>query len=599
MSIYYHPLNKNCKSITGAIPCKKELTLTLYDVNEPDCKLLLFRDGQEESLTEYPMSPISNGARVTISVAEPGLYFYYFLICGQKFGRGRERKGDFCNENYQLTVYQQNFSTPDSFKGGLIYQIFPDRFAKSGDIPIGKDKILRKDWGATPEFRPDAQGIVRNNDFFGGNLKGIESKLDYLKSLSVTTIYLNPIFESTSNHRYNTGNYLKIDSLLGTKEDFCHLIKSAKKKGIDIILDGVFNHTGDDSIYFNKYGNYESLGAYQSQQSPYYDWYSFSQYPDYYDSWWGIETLPAVNEQSESYQNFIFGEEGVLKTWLRCGIAGYRLDVADELPDFFLKKLRESVKSENPNAIIIGEVWEDASNKIAYGQRRTYFQGDELDSVMNYPLKNAILDFALTGNTANLVETIHTLIDHYPKDVLDCLMNNLSTHDTARILTVMSGIAASSKEEMAVIKMSDDERRRAIEKVKIASVLQYTMPGIPCLYYGDENGMEGYGDPFCRRCYDWVHQDKDLLLFYQKLCKIRSDLRDILSAGEYIEIYHDDHCLIFSRATAEKNCFIYANNGDSFINIKLNGEFTDLLTETSYKNQLSVQPFSYGILFKK
>lgn len=600
MKIYFNPLDKRCKSQTGAIPRGSAIEITVFsDETDAECFLLYRKDGESE--TKITMNAESYGWHSTMHFDETGLYFYRFMIGGRFVCPGTDRNAVFCEPSggcYQLTVYREDFETPQWFKGGILYQIFPDRFAKEGTYPISGDKILREDWGGTPVFLPDERGIVRNNDFFGGNLKGICSKLDYLRSLHVSAVYLNPIFESASNHRYDTGNYLKIDSLLGTEADLDELMKEGKRRGIRFILDGVFNHTGDDSVYFNRYGRYNSLGAAQSSDSPYNDWYNFSSFPNEYECWWGIRTLPAVNERSASYQNFIFGDDGVLKTWLRHGIGGYRLDVADELPDFFLKKLRDSVKAEKKDALIIGEVWEDASNKIAYGERRRYFQGEELDSVMNYPLKNAIIDYMLCGKTKALCETINMLVDHYPKCVLDCLMNSLSTHDTARILTVLGEKNVSSKEEMATTFLSADEKGRAVEKLKMATVLQYTMPGVPCVYYGDENGAEGYSDPFCRRCFDWAHLNEELIDFYRKIGEIRTRLKDVFSEGEYTEVYRDERMLLYARTTGEKSCYIFVNNSSYSMNFSLNGTFKELLSETVFRSYLFVKPFSYGILSK-
>ena len=344
--IYFHPLDRACKSLTGAFACGKNLTLNIRlqkggedHFSAESCVFVFHRDGSPEE--EIPMQRTVDGFTLTLCFHEVGLYFYHFRLGDRRFGCGRLRRGEIGAEGeWQITVFEQDYHTPDWFKGGVMYQIFPDRFATSGEIPeIGENKLLRR-WGEQPYYRPNAFGQVLNNDFFGGNLNGIREKLDYLKDLGVTVIYLNPIFEAFSNHRYDTGDYLKIDNLLGTVGDLEALVKEAKERGIRLILDGVFNHTGADSRYFNLYGRYPTVGAYQSPDSPYSDWYNFHPFPDQYDCWWGIRTLPAVNERSEGYQNFILGENGVLKTWLRCGIGGWRLDVADELPDFFLKKLR-------------------------------------------------------------------------------------------------------------------------------------------------------------------------------------------------------------------------------------------------------------------
>lgn len=609
MSIYYNPLNGLCKSRKGAIPKECEVSFNIYHYKQRGeepfsakiCTMVIFQDGKAP--VEYPMTATKDGWSVTLKFHQIGLFFYYFRFNQTFLGCGNLRNGILCQSNppcWQITVFEEDFSTPDWFKGGIMYQIFPDRFYKSGETNIDKNKVLRTDWGGIPRYQPNEFGKVLNNDFFGGNLDGVKKKLPYLKQLGVTVIYFNPIFEAYSNHRYDTGDYMKIDRLLGTEQDFDDLIAEAKQQGIRIILDGVFNHTGDDSRYFNKYGKYtEELGAHQSPKSPYFDWYWFSNFPDQYESWWGIDTLPSVNETCESFQNFICGEDGVLKNWLRHGIGGYRLDVADELPDFFLKKVRRAVKEENPSAIIIGEVWEDASNKIAYSERRQYLQGYELDSVMNYPLKDAIISYVITGETHQLRNTIAMLIDNYPKQVLDCLMNILGTHDTPRILTVLGQKYCRNKDEMAVTTLSQEEKTAAKKKLKMAAVLQFTLPGVPSIYYGDENAMEGYQDPFCRRCFDWEHHDDDLFQFYQKLGKIREkELLEAFTDGVYQEVFADSSCLVFERRGKKQKAYIYVNNSANIYTIKLTGKFRDHITDIEFNDKILLQPYSYGILSK-
>ena len=606
MQFYYNPLDRACKSYTGAFPTDTAVTFRIYwkgDGAMPDhldARLVLSRDGEERK--PISMDRQSYGYSVTLRFHQTGLYFYYFRIGDDYFGCGALRRGSFMPlknlVSWQITVYDKQYRTPDWMKGGVMYQIFPDRFYKAGDLPIAQGKILRGDWGGLPNYRPNEFGKVLNNDFFGGNLAGITEKLDYLHDLGVTVIYLNPIFEAYSNHRYDTGDYLKIDPLLGETKDLDNLVSEGKARGLHIVLDGVFNHTGSDSRYFNRYNHYDSVGAYQSPYSPYFDWYTFHSYPDSYDSWWGIETLPAVNETSPSYQEFIFGENGVLKTWLKHGIGGYRLDVADELPDFFLEKLRKAVKDCNSEAVIIGEVWEDASNKIAYSKRRKYLQGHELDSVMNYPLKDAIISYVLSGNTKQLRETIDLLIDHYPKQTLDVLMNILGTHDTSRILTVLSGKTCSNKDEMAVTFLTEREKALAKMKLMMAAVLQFTLPGIPCIFYGDENGMEGFIDPFCRRCYDWTKSDNELIAFYKQLGKIRQNNK-VFRDGEYKEIFGDNSCLVYSRQNGtDDSIYVYVNNSSDVYTMKFDGTYVDLLSEKKASNSLTCGARSFGILKK-
>ena len=603
---YFNPLDEVCKSITGGIPRMRELTLRIIENESGEgnfsaqaCVLVLCKDGEQEQ--RLPMKHLDGGFSITLHFHQSGLYFYRFELDGRGFYCGKLRRGEFSDllNCWQITVFEPDYQTPDWLKGGMIYQIFPDRFHKSGHIPVPEHKIYRSDWGGTPRYQPNEYGKVLNNDFFGGNLNGIREKLPYLKELGVTALYLNPIFKAYSNHRYDTGDYMQIDPLLGTNEDFDCLVKEAKECGIGIILDGVFNHTGDDSRYFNRYGRYPEVGAYQSKSSPYADWYHFTEFPEGYDSWWGIATLPAINENSESYQNFILGENGVLKNWLHHGIMGWRLDVADEIPDFFLSMLRTSVKEENPDAVIIGEVWEDASNKVAYSVRRHYLQGNELDSVMNYPLKDAIINYMQTGNTSSLRETIFELIDNYPKQTLDCLMNILGTHDTPRILTVLGNQECGSKDEMAVARLSEEAKRYAKDKLKMASLLQFTLPGVPCLYYGDENGMEGHRDPFCRRCYDWDNPDEEMREHYRKLGRLREKrLQNVFSEGVYREIFADDSCLIFERKCGKKSVYVYANNSAAQYTVNLTGKYEECLSGKIINNKLEIGRYSYGILQK-
>ena len=595
MSIYYNPLDKICKSITGGIRQNESIVFNVFGDGDEPCLFVYFKDGGEAQ--SLHMKKNEKCWTLQLSFSEPGLYFYYFIIGGTKAGLGKLRNIEF-NEQityYQLLVYDKNFTTPDWLKGGVMYQIFPDRFYKGRSIAPADGKWLHQKWNEMPEYRMNEQGKVLNNDFFGGNFSGIIQKLDYLKDLNVTAIYLNPVFEAYSNHRYDTGDYMKIDPLLGTNEDFDRFIAECDRRNIHVILDGVFNHTGDDSRYFNKYGHYDEVGAYQSKDSKYYAWYNFKNFPDKYECWWGIDVLPSVNESCVSYENFITGQEGVIRHWMRRGVSGFRLDVADELPDQFIEKIRASAKAVRDDAIIIGEVWEDASNKIAYSKRRKYLQGTELDSVMNYPLKDAIIKFLKEEDTTALRETICMLRDNYPKSVLDSLMNILGTHDTARILTVLGGISACNKDEMSQITMPEEVKDRAKCALKIAAVLQFTLFGIPCIYYGDEIGMEGYGDPFCRHTFTWDNMDDDLLAFYRKLGSLRKNL-SLFCDAEYIELYADKKCLVYERAKGKEQIIVAVNLGNNLFDIKFNGRLFDLMNGGEYCNRFTIQAKSCTIL---
>jgi cyclomaltodextrinase len=487
---------------------------------------------------------------------ETGLYFYHFEI---KTCRGRLRltrgyggEGVFSGmDRWQLTVYSPSYKTPDWLEGGIIYQIFPDRFYNSGtpkeNVPA--DRVIHETWGEQPVWAPNAQGKVTNNDFFGGDLKGIEEKLPYLKSLGVTCIYCNPIFESHSNHRYDTADYSKIDPLLGTEEDFTSLCNAAKEYGIRVILDGVFSHTGSDSVYFNREGRYATPGAFNSQESPYYSWYSFRHWPDSYDCWWNFDTLPNVQETQPAYDQYINGKDGIVRKWLRAGASGWRLDVADELPDPFIDNLSKASKEEKEDALVMGEVWEDASNKSAYGVRRRYLLGGQLDTVMNYPFRDAIFSFLLWGDPQAFCETVGSILENYPKQTIRLLMNHIGTHDTERAITVLAGepLHDRGREWQSCHQLSPEQWEVGIKRMKLASLLQFTLPGIPSIYYGDEAGLEGYKDPFCRGCYPWGHEKQELLEWYRFLGKTRGEFRHILGRGDFRTCYADRNLLAYER----------------------------------------------------
>lgn len=594
MEIYYNPLDPACKSVLGGVRQNESFTIRIFGKSDEPCIFVLQRDGCEAQ--SLHMQNISGGWELQLSFSEPGLYFYWFRLGGRRAALGEDRNAEFSDSAsaYQILVYRECFATPAWFKGGIMYQIFPDRFFKSGEILVEKGKWLHRDWHETPEFRPNEKGKILNNDFFGGNFRGILKKLDYLQSLHVTVIYLNPIFRAFSNHRYDTGDYMQLDPMLGSEEDFSALVSECGKRGIRLILDGVFNHTGDDSRYFNKYGTYDEIGAYQSKDSKYYSWYNFRHFPDKYDSWWGIDVLPAVNENFPSYIDFITGENGVLRRWMKYPLGGFRLDVADELPDEFIAKIRSAVKSANGDAVVIGEVWEDASNKIAYSTRRKYFQGEELDSVMNYPLKDAIINFVVSGNTSLLRRTVGMLLDHYPKCVLDSLMNILGTHDTVRVLTALGGVCAYNKEEMAVLKLSAEQRAVATERLKIAAILLYTFFGVPCIYYGDEIGMEGYSDPFCRKPFAWDLIDEDILSHYRWLGELRSRYT-VFRDGDYRELYHDDNCIVFERRKGKEAVITVANLGNNKYTLRFNGVLYNQLSGEQCVDRVDIEPHHIAV----
>lgn len=498
---------------------------------------------------------------------DTGLYFYHFVFDSEYGRKYLTRAPDATahiredGPDWQLTVYHPDFSVPRALAGGIYYQIFPDRFYASGtDKPnVPSDRFLNPNWGAQPAFRQTGEPNRLCNDYFMGDLQGIIQKLDYLADLGVSILYLNPVFEAHANHRYNTADYRKIDPLLGTEADFKALCQAAGERGIKIMIDGVFSHTGDDSVYYNKYNRYPTVGAYNSTESPYFSWYKFNRWPDQPHCWWGVPSLPEVMEENPDYCEFITGENGVIDHWIKAGAAGLRLDVADELPDAFLEKIRTAVKRADPNALLIGEVWEDATTKISYGSRRKFLMGHQLDSVMNYPFRSAIIGFAKGTDAQVFIDICMDICENYPPEALQMLMNHIGTHDTSRILTELgSNDYSPDREWQANQRLSSDQVFDALRLLKICAVLQYTLPGMPCLYYGDEAQMEGYTDPFCRGCYPWGKENTELLAFYRTLGKARRRCA-AFAGGRLIPMLGEGGVLLYRREGANSKAIIAVN----------------------------------------
>lgn len=538
LRILFNSRNASYKEPFGTITPEQLCTLRVQipehcQTREATCRLLR-EDGSLH--TEVPLQRIAVqspyetwSCRFTL---EEGLYFYFFRITTAHETFSLLRQGEDTNMEagdwWQLSCVPKNAETPEWAQGAIIYQIFPDRFAKSGNCDLtGKLEpyTVHQNWNEEVHWQPTERGEVLNNDFFGGNLRGITEKLPYLASLGVTILYLNPISKAFSSHRYDTGDYKTPDPMLGTHADFIQLCREARKLNIHVILDGVFSHTGSNSLYFDRYGAFGGHGAYTDPNSPYRSWYQFYHYPDSYNCWWNFDTLPCVNKMDPSYLEYMIdGQDSVVAHWLRLGADGFRLDVVDELPDEFVLRLKKRMREIKPDALLMGEVWEDASNKIAYDTRRRYFVDGELDSVMNYPYRKAVIDFLRQRDDGKgFREAVMTIAENYPPQVLACCMNHLGTHDTPRILTALMDDFEGSRAEKAARHLSPGQLLVAKERLRMASFLQFVLPGAPSVYYGDEAGMEGYADPFNRRTYPWGREDPDLLAHYRRLGQLRRD----------------------------------------------------------------------------
>ena len=560
------------KAPFGAVRVNQDIKITVNvneEYNVSNVRLVLLKDNVEiEKFEMYRES--ANLYNIEINELKAiGLYFYYFevdvdiegVIETSFYGKSEE-DGNVCEysydkiNKYQITVHE-DFKVPNWYKEGVIYHIFVDRFNngnrnKKPSNPK-ENSFIYANWTDTPMYIKDKNNDIVRWDFHGGNLKGITDKLAYLKKIGVSIIYLSPIFESSSNHKYNTGDYKKIDPMFGDEEIFAELIEKAEQRGISIILDGVFSHTGADSKYFNKFGRYDAIGAYQSEESKYSSWYNFETFPKEYQCWWGVNDLPNVNELDPSYMDYIIrGNDSVIKKWTSMGVKGWRLDVADELPPQFIKELKKELKDNNDDAILLGEVWEDASNKVSYGETREYLLGNELDSVMGYPFRENVIDFLQGDITSQqLNNRFMTIKENYPKESFKSNLNLISSHDVTRIKT----------------ELNEDS-----EKVKLAVAIQATFEGVPHIYYGDEAGLCGGVDPDNRRTYPWKNEDEDMVEFYKEAINTRKKYSTLIHGEtEFVNTF-DENVFAYIRSTETEKALVLINRSENHIDLNMNLE---------------------------
>ena len=574
MRILFDSQKEEYKTPFGCVTKTQPMTLCVHipvTVEATKVELVLEKENGENYVNHYFQIKATENLyqqwQCSCSIFDPGLYFYYFRITGKTGTFRLFKQGNATNmeagDKWQLSCIPEKDFVPQWAKGAVIYQVFPDRFHKAGQCDLtGKltPYTLHERWDEEVQWQPNEKGQVLNNDFFGGNFRGITEKMDYIASLGVTILYLNPIGKAFSNHRYDTGDYKTPDPMLGTAQDFQEMCDAAHKRGIRVVLDGVYNHTGADSLYFDKYGHFGGNGAYNSKNSPYYPWYNFKSHPDKYECWWDFDTLPNLQKLHPQVMDYIItGKNSVLEHWLNLGADGFRLDVVDELPDAFVSVLKKHLRKLRPDALLIGEVWEDASNKVAYGVRRRYFTDSQLDSVMNYPWQKAIIKL-LRGQDdgKHFQKAVMDILENYPEAVTLCNMNLLGTHDTPRILTALVDDFDGSREQLANRKLSPQQKTLAKKRLMLASVLQYTLPGCPSLYYGDEALMEGGKDPFNRRTYPWGSADEALLMHYKSLGNLRKN-NPAVRLGKLEFLRSEGGEIAFARTWENTTIKIYVN----------------------------------------
>lgn len=601
----------------GAVPAGTTVSLSVRlegaDPATAEVTLRTWVDGEGEGLIPCAPDP-ADPSRFTaeLRTSEPCILWYRFIAqvgattltlgapAGHVGGEGVSGT-DPESPSFQITVYRPRPTRPSWYERGIVYQIFPDRYRRDqawrarteaalAAPRAGIGRRLVEDWNEPPSYERNPDGSIKTWDFYGGSLKGIEGDLDRLADLGVTAIYLNPIFEAASNHRYDTGDYLRIDPILGTEDDFRDLCRAAEARGIAIILDGVFNHTGDDSLYFNRYGNYPGLGAWQSPGSPWRDAFCFHE-DGGYDSWWGIANMPALNDASPRVRELVCGADGVVRHWLRAGARGWRLDVADELSDEMLAEIKAAALAERPDALVLGEVWEDASNKVSYGRLRRYLLGDELDSAMNYPFRDMVLGFLLGAeDAAAAAETIESLAENYPPEALACALNLLGSHDRPRIASVLGGGPdESSLPESERGRWRLDEASMGLAKGRfwLASLMQMTFPGVPSIYYGDEFGLAGLSDPGNRRTLPELADihDTDMQTIIKNAAGIRRAFPFLADAPVHAFAPHEDVlactrvseggeavCVLVNRNAHESRCVRVPALGPAAIDVASGAE---------------------------
>ena len=540
-------------------------------------ELCVYGDGFTEDIA---MQRTGDVFTAHFTAPRPAALFYKFrlggaFLCPDDDGHSSRLAGDGA-EGFRLTVYKRGFRTPEWLRRSVMYQVFPDRFGFSDDGTAQAGIEYHRRLGQSPEMhksrtepvkwqpRP-GEGDYAPDDFYGGTLRGIAARLPYLKALGIGTLYLNPVVEARSNHRYDTANYERVDPILGSVDDYVNLCGEASRLGIRIINDGVFSHTGADSVYFDRFGSYGGTGAHASRSSPYFSWFDFRSYPDDYRCWWGFRDLPEVNEEDEGWQDYIIrGRDSIVKLWLRRGASGWRLDVADELPDDVLELIRASAKAEKPDCAIIGEVWEDAVLKVSYGRRRGYALGGALDSVMNYPFRAAVISFARGESDAFALRDFLLSQQHnYPGPMYMALMNLLSSHDVERLHSALGAdcaLKSLDRASQAAFGLTPEQSEKADRLQKLCAAIQYCVPGVPCLYYGDEEGLDGAGDPFNRAPFEpslgGLHN------FYTELGRTRNGSEALKCGSAAFYAPSPDVLLILREAGGERVLCI-ANRGES------------------------------------
>ena len=511
-----------------------------------------------------------------IELPTRAIFHYYFLfhVHNKTMYIKNNGIGDSILNSEKMKI-SINFDVPDWAKGKIMYHIFVDRFKKSGndDLMNMPRRTIHNSWDEEMIIGPNEEGIW-NCDFYGGNLKGIEESLDYIKSLGASIIYLSPILWSQSNHRYDTSDFELVDPYVGSNDDLKSLCNKAHSKGIKVILDAVFNHTGNDSKYFNELGSFNNIGAFQSKESIYYPFFKkyYANGKTYFDYWWGMKNLPVCDGSSKEWQEYIYGKNGIVDLWFSLGIDGLRLDVADELSDEFIEGIRRAVKRNKEDGFILGEVWKNPMR-----MNRGYIEsGKGMDSVMNYTLMDALIRYFKYSDTYKLNDIINQIKYEYPKDTIFSLMNFTSTHDISRAINIFGSNEFQLNSEWAWnlknedvywaknYHLCEDEYKNGKSILKSYLFTLAFLPGILSIFYGDEVGLMGMGNLSNRKPFPWNNIDVDVLKSVKYIGWIRNKEKFLEKADLNVVDINNDY-FAFERISNSEKTFTIVNRTDKIL----------------------------------
>ena len=550
-----------------------------------------------------------------IELSNNAIYHYCFSFeaNGQfQYYKKENTSGDNSVTDGECWKMSVNFNVPDWAKGAIMYHIFVDKYRRTYSLkkePITRRKI-HKNWDEPSLCGPDDDGNW-TRDFHCGDLKGISDTIKYLKELGVEIIYLSPIVESQSTHRYDAADYKKVDSYAGTNQMLKELCQKAHQNGIRIVLDAVFNHTGNDSVYFNQFGTYDSIGAYQVEKdekykglkSPYSEYYK--KYCHYgihdFEYWWGMGNLPVCDGNSKKWRDFICGNGGVIDTWFELGIDGLRLDVADELSDEFIEEVHNAVTRNKPDGFILGEVWEQNP------MNRGYISSTKgMHSIMNYQLVDGLIRFYKYSDIWKLDRVLKDIFTEYPTETIQTLMNFTSTHDISRAIEIFGGNdfnqysqwgwdliqEKNNPEWIKQHQMTKEEYLYGKMTYKSYCFALTFLPGIFSIFYGDEVGTKGIGNLVNRAPYPWGKRDKDLLKYFRELGKIRKK-EQFLRTAEFRKIKIDHEQFVFERYNDKESIIVYVSRTHNISLVNLPEKYKDgeIIFKLKGCNKEKLQPY--------